>query len=114
MLVALTILNSLLMVSGQILWKMGVSNKEINSLTELLGLFLNPFILTGIGIYVCASGLWIYILNKGELSFVYPIQSTAFIFAVIAGSLLFKENLTLSKIVGTVVIILGIIILTRK
>jgi len=114
LLILLTILNSLLMVSGQILWKIGVSNKVIHNFPGLISLFLNPFILTGIGIYVCATGLWIYILNKGELSFVYPIQSTAFIFAVIAGTLIFKENLTLSKIIGTTVIILGVIILTRK
>lgn len=114
LLVLLTIFNSVLMVTGQTLWKLGASGKEIHSLGQILRLFLNPYVLTGLMVYACASVLWIYILNKGELSYVYPIQSTAFIFALIIGTTLFKEHLTPTKIIGVLVICLGVIIITRK
>lgn len=65
-------------------------------------------------VYAFASVLWIYILNKGELSYVYPIQSTAFIFALIIGITIFKEDLSLTKVLGVLVICLGVIIITRK
>ncbi|MHB1651890.1 MAG: EamA family transporter [Desulfitobacteriaceae bacterium] len=68
----------------------------------------------GLMVYAFASVLWIYILNKGELSYVYPIQSTAFIFALIIGTTAFKEHLTPTKIIGVLVICLGVIIITRK
>lgn len=114
LLVLLTIFNSVLMVTGQTLWKLGASGKEIHSLGQVLRLFLSPYVLTGLMVYACASVLWIYILNKGELSYVYPIQSTAFIFALIIGTTLFKEHLTPTKIIGVLVICLGVIIITRK
>ncbi|AET70695.1 putative membrane protein [Desulfosporosinus orientis DSM 765] len=114
MLVILTILNSILMVTGQTLWKLGASGKEIHSIGQVLRLFLNPYIISGLMVYAFASVLWIYILNKGELSYVYPIQSTAFIFALIIGVSFFKEDLTLTKVLGVLVICLGVIIITRK
>ena len=114
MLVLLTIFNSVLMVTGQTLWKLGATGKEIHSLGQLLRLFLSPYVLAGLMVYAFASVLWIYILNKGELSYVYPIQSTAFIFALIIGTTIFKEHLTPSKIIGVLVICLGVIIITRK
>lgn len=114
MLVLLTIFNSVLMVTGQTLWKLGATGKEIHSLAQLLRLFLSPYVIAGLMVYAFASVLWIYILNKGELSYVYPIQSTAFIFALIIGITIFKEQLTPSKIIGVLIICLGVIIITRK
>ena len=114
LLVLLAIFNSVLMVTGQTLWKLGVTGKEVHSLFQLLRLFLSPYIISGLVVYAFASVLWIFILNKGELSYVYPIQSTAFIFALIIGATIFKEQLTLTKIIGVLVICLGVIIITRK
>ena len=114
MLILLTIFNSVLMVTGQTLWKMGASGKDVHSLGQLLRLFLTPYVIGGLMVYAFASVLWIYILNKGELSYVYPIQSTAFIFALIVGTTIFKEALTPSKVIGVLVICLGVIITTHK
>ncbi|HBV86869.1 EamA family transporter [Desulfosporosinus sp.] len=114
MLVLLTIFNSMLMVAGQTLWKLGASGKEVHSLGQLLRLFLGPYVILGLVVYAFASVLWIYILNKGELSYLYPIQSTAFIFALFIGTTFFKEELTATKIIGVLVICLGVIIITRK
>lgn len=106
--------NIIQMVTGQILWKLSVMNKEINSVSNLFKIFLTPYFLIGLTIYACATGLWIYILNKGELSYVYPIQSITFIFAMIADVVIFKENITLTKVLGVTIISLGVIILSWK
>lgn len=114
MLILLTIFNSVLMVTGQTLWKLGATGKEVHSLGQLLRLFLSPYVIAGLTVYAFASVLWIYILNKGELSYVYPIQSTAFIFAIIIGTTIFKEALTPTKVIGVLVICLGVFITTHK
>jgi drug/metabolite transporter (DMT)-like permease len=114
MIVALAIFNSLLMVAGQTLWKLGARDKDIHSLGQLLRLFGNPYILAGLAVYVCASVLWIYVLNKAELSFAYPIQSAAFIFALLIGVSFFKEQLTVWKIAGVLVICIGVFLITRS
>ncbi|MHB8073367.1 EamA family transporter [Desulfosporosinus fructosivorans] len=114
LLILLTICNSVLMVTGQTLWKLGATGKEVHSLGQLLRLFLSPYVIAGLMVYAFSSVLWIYILNKGDLSYVYPIQSTAFIFALIIGTTIFKEQLTLTKVIGVLVICLGVVIITRK
>lgn len=114
MIVALTIFNSVLMVVGQTLWKLGARGKELNAPEQFLRLFLSPYILGGLLVYVCASALWIYVLNKAELSFAYPIQSLAFVFALIVGATVFKEQVTVWKVAGVVVICLGVFIMTRR
>jgi len=114
LLILLTIFNSVLMVTGQTLWKLGATGKEVHSLGQLLRLFLSPYVIAGLTVYAFASVLWIYILNKGELSYVYPIQSTAFIFAIIIGTTIFKEAFTPTKVIGVLVICLGVFITTHK
>jgi len=104
----------MLMVTGQTLWKKGVTGEDVHSLGQLLRLFLTPYVIGGLMVYAFASVLWLYILNKSEFSYVYPIQSTAYIFAIIVGTTIFKEALTPAKVVGVLVICLGVIITTHK
>jgi drug/metabolite transporter (DMT)-like permease len=112
--VALAIFNSVLMVAGQTLWKLGAQGKEIHGLGQLVRVFGNPYIIAGLVVYVCASALWIYVLNKAELSFAYPIQSIAFVFALVVGASVFKEQITAWKIAGVLVICLGVFLITRS
>ncbi len=114
MIVALAVANSLLMVAGQTLWKLGARGKEVHSLEQLLRLFLSPYIIGGLVVYVCASALWIYVLNKADLSYIYPVQSLAFVFVLIIGTTVFKEQFTAWKLIGVLVICLGVFILTRR
>jgi drug/metabolite transporter (DMT)-like permease len=114
LIVGLAILNSVLMVVGQTLWKLGADGKEVHGMEQLLRLFLSPYVIGGLLVYVVASALWIYILNKAELSYVYPIQSLAFVFALIIGATVFREQVTAWKIAGVIVICLGVLILTRR
>src|SRR5665648_57816 len=44
LLIILTIFNSMLMVTGQTLWKLGATGKEVNTLGQLLRLFLSPYV----------------------------------------------------------------------
>ncbi len=114
MIVLLAIFNAVLMIIGQTLWKLGVNGKEVHSVGQLLRLFLGPYIIAGLLVYVCASALWIYVLNKAELTYAYPIQAVAFIFALIVGATIFKEQITVWKIAGVLVICLGVFLVTRR
>lgn len=106
----LILVNTLILVSGQFLWKFGVMQREASfqSIQDIVSLFLSPYILTGLSLYGVATVLWLFILTKVPLSIAYPIQSLAYIFAVFGAYFIFNEPLTVAKIVGVLFIMLGV------
>lgn len=61
-----------------------------------------------LGVYAI---LWQQIIKKFELSVAYANKAVTLIWAMIWGSLIFKEQITLFKVGGILLVIVGIIIL---
>lgn len=105
---------SLLMNSGQIFWKMaiikngGLIKENVSLINNIIQLLMSPYMLAGIFIYGGASIFWIYLISKYELSFIYPLLGMTFIFSLFFGALIFNENITLLRIIGVVLITIGI------
>ena len=115
MIYVLLFINILMLVSGQVLWKIGIGKSDfIFSARGIINMIFNPYILGGGIIYVFATVIWIYILSKEELSRVYPLQSLCYVVGTLAGVLIFKECFTLSKGLGLVFIIIGAFIIVSK
>ncbi len=112
--VLLTILNALLLATGQLLWKTGMQNKDIRSFDQMMLCFLNPYIIGGLMIYGLTTILWLFIVSKADLSYVYPIQSFVLIIILLSSALIFKENVTINRWVGAAFIALGVIIVGSR
>ncbi|EEH97192.1 EamA family transporter [Clostridium tertium] len=106
-------INIVLLLLGQVIWKLGT--KTINFEMNLKGIFnfiLNPYVLGGGIIYVIASIVWIYILSKEDLSKVYPLQSLCYVFGAIIGVFIFNENMSALRILGLFLIFCGAFIIS--
>jgi len=112
--IVLAIVNALLLAVGQVLWKMGIRQTSITSAGELLGSLLNPFVIAGLLVYVFTTLLWLYIINKAEIGYVYPLQSLAFVFVSIAGIVLFGEHFAINRILGLLLIVFGVFLVSIK
>ena len=75
-------------------------------------LFSAPIILGFFSAFVAAL-TWMAALTKFQLNFIYPFMSLCFPLTMILSGFLLGEELNLSKIVGTAVVLLGLFILTR-
>ncbi|MGE6228559.1 EamA family transporter [Paenibacillus chitinolyticus] len=108
--IGLILLNTLMLVSGQFLWKFGLSRKAdpFESLQSIIHLMFSPFILGGLFIYGLATVLWLFILNKVDISIAYPMQSIAYLITVIGAYYMFNEQMSVLKIAGCVVILIGV------
>lgn len=106
----LILLNTMILVSGQFLWKFGMVNKEnsFSSVGEIIKLMLSPYIVTGLTMYGFATVLWLFILTRVPLSVAYPLQSLAYVFAVFGAFYIFNEPLSVMKIVGVLLIMIGV------
>lgn len=106
---SLILINTLILVSGQFLWKFGMQNQTISlSFVSIVKVLFSPYVFSGLAMYGFATVIWLYILSKVPLSLAYPIQSITYIFAVIGAHFIFNETLTIYKVLGCLLIMLGV------
>lgn len=106
----LILLNTVVLVTGQFLFKYGVTLKDgaFQSIGSIIRLMFSPYIFSGLFLYGLATVLWLFILTRVQLSIAYPIQSIAYILAVFGAFFVFQEPITFYKIIGCVFIMIGV------
>jgi multidrug transporter EmrE-like cation transporter len=105
---------------GQILLKKGMGGMgpltlSLEKLGELLWrMGTNPYVIAGLAIYVTGTVFWLVALSRVDLSYAYPFASLSYVVMLIAAWLLFKEDLSLMRLAGTGVVILGVLLISHS
>lgn len=79
----------------------------------VIALLLNPWVMSGILATFLAGISWMLAMTKFEISYAYPFVSLNYILVLAAGFLLFQETITFTKLAGSALVILGIIVIAR-
>ncbi len=80
----------------------------------LLRLGAQPLFDLGMGLYVLATLVWLRVVSTQPLSTAYPVVvSLNFVFVTLGAIVLFRESLSGVRVVGMLVILTGILILSR-
>lgn len=79
-------------------------------LLYLLHLLLNPWIISALAAAFIAALSWMSAMTKLELSYAYPFMSLSFVLVFVLSGLLFHESLTIPKVLGLTLIIVGVIV----
>lgn len=82
-------------------------------ISYIIGLLLNPWVLSGIVATFLAGVSWIITMTKFEISYAYPFVSLNYVLVLIAGFTLFNESISITKIAGSAFVILGVIIISK-
>jgi drug/metabolite transporter (DMT)-like permease len=111
----LILINILCLVFGQTAWKYGMQNVHLQGslIAKFFQFVFSPFILLGFALYIIATVVWMYLLSKLPLSFLYPLQSLAYVFSIVIAILIFKEHVPAIRWVGTGVILLGVYLIVK-
>jgi uncharacterized membrane protein len=117
--IAYIIIAVLSAATGQILLKQGMT--RIGTLTislDQLGdilwrLATNPYVIIGLTAYVFGELFWLAALSRVDLSYAYPFASLSYVFMLAASWLLFNENITAMRLLGTLIIGLGVFLVSR-
>ena len=109
----LCFINTLLMATGQILFKYVVADKNLDSLGKIFALFFNPIVLFALCIYAGTTALWLYILSKVPINFAYPVQALAFPIVLIISIFVFQESIPANRWLGVAIICFGVFVATR-
>jgi uncharacterized membrane protein len=79
----------------------------------LLSLVFNPWILSGLAAAFLAMLCWLVAMTKFELSYAYPFMSLAFVLVLFLSALFFHETINVPKVLGVLLVIVGIIVASR-
>jgi drug/metabolite transporter (DMT)-like permease len=109
--VALYLIAALAGAVGQYLYKLGAAQVDLGRPVSLI---TNPWIVAGIGCYLAVMLLFVAGLRRGgQLTVLYPVYATTFIWSAAIGTLVLGEPLTGFRAVGTALIILGVFFVVR-
>ncbi|MEM3855907.1 MAG: EamA family transporter, partial [Candidatus Micrarchaeaceae archaeon] len=81
-------------------------------LPELIALLKNKTIIIGIVIYFIGLAIYLVALGKGQLSFVYPVFASSFIFIMLISKFMLNEKLTVMRVLGILLVFAGVVIIS--
>ncbi|GBG02949.1 hypothetical protein AZSI13_22760 [Azospira sp. I13] len=116
---ALILTGVILNAAGQLLLKAGtnaVGHFEFhldNVLPIGLKLAFNPYILSGMAAYGVSLVVWIMALSRVPVSIAYPMLSIGYVINAFIAWHWFGEALSLEKLAGIGLIVLGVYVITR-
>ena len=73
----------------------------------------SPMVLLGMGLYFASMVIWLFVLSKVEVSYAYPFVALGFVFTALLGRLLFHDEFSVYKVIGTLLIVGGVVVMAR-
>jgi multidrug transporter EmrE-like cation transporter len=80
----------------------------------IVSMYTNPYVLLGLAFYGLSAITWIYSISKVQLSIAYPMVSLGYIIVFTLSYFLFGESVNFLRLVGLIVIVIGVIIISRS
>jgi len=114
--ILLMILYIFLTVSGLILFKLGSNLSKVETIANgILNLQISFTSILGIGCYGVSFIIYLLLLSKNNVSFLFPvITGIVYICVLTASVFILKEKITTISIIGSFFILLGVIMIFYK
>ncbi|MDR1452795.1 MAG: 4-amino-4-deoxy-L-arabinose transferase [Candidatus Margulisbacteria bacterium] len=119
--ILLVLVPVLIGVVGQLFLKKGmavVGQFDFTALPQLLPqfarAFTNPWVFAGFAFYFLSSLFWMVVLSRVELSVAYPMLSLGYAVVLLASFFLFQEAVSPARWLGVLVIMLGVVLISRS
>ena len=106
-------------IASQLLmrWQIGLAGALPDRLWDkfyFIGkIFFSPWVILAFGFTFLSGVAWMLTLTKFDISYAYPFTSLNFVIMLVLGVILFGEPFSLNKLVGTLLVIGGLIMVTR-
>lgn len=102
---------------AQMAFKYGVSRvvvaEESSLILIAMSFLFSPFVILGLGLYGVGTILWLFALKQMDLSLAYPFVGMSFIMVFALGVFILGEPFNTQRLIGTGIIIIGLLFLAR-
>jgi multidrug transporter EmrE-like cation transporter len=85
-----------------------------NKLVFVAQLLIKPWVISGILSTFLAGVSWMLAMTKFEISYAFPFMGLNYVLILLAGGILFNESITLARVFGVAIVIIGLIIVARN
>ncbi len=100
----LILFTTLLTSSAQLMYKFGSNTLD----PSIIGILTNQYLIIGVLLYVIGGALLIIALRGGELSVLYPLIATSYIWVSFLSIYFLNESMNPWRWAGVITIVLGI------
>jgi multidrug transporter EmrE-like cation transporter len=118
--VLLILLSISIAVGGQMLLKIGINRIGVLSFSSLvgfrhflLGIIKSPLVMSGLFLYIISAAIWLVVLSAVDLSFAYPFLGFTYVLVLVFSKFILKEDVSLIRWIGTIIITIGVIVISR-
>lgn len=84
------------------------------SISAVPGMLFHPGILGGLALYGLGMVLWLLVLNRVALSQAYPFVGLGFVLTALFGALALQEPFGPGRLLGTALIVGGVVVVARS
>jgi len=95
---------------GQLEFKRGADNLQF----DIKLLLTNYHLIIAVAVYALSTVLYVYALSKQNLSILYPIIATSYIWTLIFAKIFLKEPVGLTSWAGVFFILLGVTLIATQ
>lgn len=118
---SLILLSVALSAIAQIVLKSAMSSKAVQVdmaadglLRVAMNVLINPTVITGLTLYGLGAVLWLAVLARLDVTQAYPFVGLGFIFTLILGYLFLNEPVGFQRLIGTLLITAGVVLVARS
>lgn len=107
-------------IVAQVLLKHGMSSVTTQAalksdlLTAISSIITNISVLAGLTCYVFGAAVWLLVLSKVDVSKAYPFVGIGLIGTMLLAYWFLNEPLTPMKVMGTVFVLIGIVLISQQ
>ncbi len=119
--VAMIVISVSISAVAQLLLKMGMSHSNVQQALDLHdpgGLFAsiisNGSVWAGLLLYLLGAALWLIVLARADVSVAYPFVSLGFLLTLVFGFFILHEPVSVARLGGTILVILGVLIIAHS
>jgi len=103
---------------GQIYMKRGLKQnpldlKDILSV-KIFSTVFEPNVFIGLMLYILASVIWLTVLSKADVSYIYPMISLGYILTAFLAKFYFNENISVVRWFGILLILGGVFLIAKS
>lgn len=93
----------------------GISAEATQILTNIAKVAFSPYLIIGLTLYGLSFLIWLRVLTFNDLSRSYPIFATiVFLFTTIGSIKFLNEDVSMTRIIGIIIMLVGIFIVARS
>ena len=102
-----------LVIKWQVMLEQAAPHPLLEGLPPILQLLFRPWIISALAAAFLASLSWMAAMSRLELSTAYPFMALNFLLVGLLAVPLFGETMTMPKILGLVLVVAGLVVLSR-